>query len=305
MHNVNMTDVTESGIIAKLYIPELDVPRPTVVVLGGSDGGFFEPVAQSFAQEGYIALALAYFNAPGLPKNHEETPLEYFSNAIRWLKTQSQVKSDQIHLYGFSKGGELAILLASVFPDIATSVVAIVPSCATYGGFPNIQKSGWTLNNQPFPIAPEPEEKDELEQLETHGSVTLAEIFLEQLQTHKKEFSAAIIKVENIQCSLLLISGKDDKMWPSPFYCDIIMKRLDEHNSPIFRKHLSYENVGHMISPAQAPIRIGAQQLTATGAIGRYYEIGGQPDAQAEANKNSWQQIIDFFGNTSSITDET
>lgn len=297
MHNVNIIDVKEPGVVAKLYVPELDAPRPAVVVLGGSDGGFFESAAKAFAQEGYVALALAYFNAPGLPKNHEETPLEYFLNAIHWLKTQPQVKAEQIHLYGLSKGGELAILLTSVFPDIATSVVAVVPSCATYGGFPNIQKSGWKLNNKPFPIAPEPEEKDELKQLETCSSVTLAEIFLEQLQTRNKEFSAAIIKVENIQCPLLLISGKDDKIWPSPFYCDIIMQRLDEHDSPIFRKHLSYENAGHEILPAQASICIGAQQLTATGAVGRYYEVGGQPKAQAEANKNSWEQIINFFAN--------
>jgi len=295
MHNVNIIDVKEPGVVAKLYLSESNEPRPAVVVLGGSNGGFFEPVAQSFAQEGYVALALAYFDAPGLPKNLENIPLEYFLHAINWLKMQPQVKSQQVHLYGMSRGGELAILLASIFPDMITSVAAVVPSCVTNSGLPNIQKPAWTLNNKPFPIAPTPEEKDELKQLETHSFVNLAEIFLEQLHSHKKEFSIAMIKVENIQCSLLLISGKDDKMWPSPFYCDIIMQHLDECNSPIFRKHLSYENAGHLILPALAPIRIEAQQDPTTG---RYYEIGGQPNAQAEANKNSWEQIINFFANT-------
>ena len=87
MHNVNITDVKEPGIVAKLYVLEFDAPRPAVVVLGGSNGGFFEPVAQAFAREGYVALALAYFDAPGLPKNLEDIPLEYFLNAIRCLNS--------------------------------------------------------------------------------------------------------------------------------------------------------------------------------------------------------------------------
>ena len=151
-----------------------------MIVLSGSTGGFYESVAHVLASEGYVALALAYFNADGLPKNLENVSLEYFLNAIRWLKVHSKVRSKHIHLYGVSRGGELAVLLASTFPEEITSTVAVVPSCVTYGGVPNVTKPSWTFKNEPLPMAPSPERNDELKQLKTHKSVILTQLFLEK-----------------------------------------------------------------------------------------------------------------------------
>jgi dienelactone hydrolase len=73
-----MIDIREQGIVAKLFLPNTGEPRPAVIVLSGSCGGFCEPVAQVLASKGYVTLALAYFNVDGLPKNLENIPLEYF-----------------------------------------------------------------------------------------------------------------------------------------------------------------------------------------------------------------------------------
>lgn len=112
------------------------------------------------------------------------------------------------------------------------------------------------------------------------------------MHNNRKAFDAAMIKVEKIRCPLLIISGKDDKMWPSWLYGNIIIQRLDACHSPIFRKHLSYEGAGHMILHSLAPIMIEAQKHPITGLS---YEVGGNPEAQLIANKDSWKQILEFF----------
>lgn len=288
---INTRDIRENGLVGKLFMPETSDPRPAVIVFSGSDGGFHERQARLFAQEGYVALALAFFNADQLPQNLENIPLEYFLKGIKWLKSQPQVIADKIHLYGPSKGGELVLLLASLFSDEIASIVAVVPSCVTYGGIPNEKVSSWSLNEEPLPFPPTPGKEDVYKQLEIRRTVHLAEIYLEKMHD-QIAFQKALIKVENIKCPILLISGKDDKMWPSWLYGDIIMQQLDQAGSNIYRKHLCYDNVGHMISNPYDPVMTEAFLHPVTGL---YYELGGEPEAQAKACKASWQEILTFF----------
>ena len=43
------------------------------------------------AKHGYAVLQLAYFDAPGLPKDLGLIPLEYFKTAIDWLRSQESI----------------------------------------------------------------------------------------------------------------------------------------------------------------------------------------------------------------------
>lgn len=241
---IRALDIREQGVIGKIFFPDTPGKAPAIIVFSGSDGGFHERQAKLFAEEGYVALALAFFHAEGLPENLENIPLEYFLNGINWLKSQPQVLSDKVHLYGPSKGGELVLVLASTFPDEIASAIAVVPSCVTFGGIPNEKNACWTFGGNPLPVAPTPSKEDVYKQLEIRKTVDLVQIYLNKMQD-TEAFEKAFIKVENIKCPLLLISGKDDKMWPSWIYGDLIMQRLDEAKSLIFREHLCYDNVGH------------------------------------------------------------
>lgn len=284
-------EINEEGVVGKMFLPNTSEPRPAVIVFSGSDGGFNERQAQLFAQEGYVALALAFFDADSLPKNLENIPLEYFLNGMRWLKSQREVKSQQIHLYGPSRGGELVLLLASTFPDEMTSIIAVVPSCVTFGGLPNEKTASWTLSGNSLPFAPTPGREDVYRQLESRTTVRLVDLFLEKMQD-KSAFNSAFIEVEKIRSPILLISGKDDKMWPSSIYCDLILERLDKFQSPILRRHLCYENAGHMIgNPFIAPMTAPFLHPV----TGLSYELGGSPEAQKIANEESWKEILAFL----------
>jgi dienelactone hydrolase len=301
--------IKEEGVVGTIFIPDTTDPRPAVIVLTGSNGGTNELAAKAFAEKGYVSLALAYFRADGVPDHLENIPLEYFLNAIQWLKRQPQVHSSKVHLYGASRGGELVLLLGSIFPSEISSIIAISPFCVTNGGVPDANMPAWTLKGKPLPIAPYPEEELVLKQLETQNAISFSILWLDVMKD-TETFNNALIKVENIQCPILLISGKDDKMCPAYIYADLIMKRLDKFNSKIRKTHLCYENTGHIISTPSAPVITGALQapyeylghknfsrekISQQPSTRLFYEVGGTPEAQAAACRDSWEKILNFL----------
>ncbi len=67
------TSVTTDGLVADLYVPAGAKGRlPSIIILGGSEGGMGPAPARDarlLAQHGYATLQVAYFDAPGLPKD--------------------------------------------------------------------------------------------------------------------------------------------------------------------------------------------------------------------------------------------
>jgi len=59
----------------------------------------------------------------------EEIPLDYIEKAIKWLLNQKNVDKEKLAMMGTSKGAELTLLSASLFPEIKM-VIATSPSGA-------------------------------------------------------------------------------------------------------------------------------------------------------------------------------
>ena len=93
----------------------------------------------ALANDGFIVLELGY----NLPQYGQESiyfrpsfPLEYIKSAIERLLAQEIVKlsgfaSNSIAILGHSKGGDLAIAAACLFPELIS--LAIVNSCHLKG----------------------------------------------------------------------------------------------------------------------------------------------------------------------------
>ncbi len=129
------------------------------------------------------------------PENLENIPLEYFLNGLQWLKRHPEVQKGNIHLYGPSRGGELALLLACHYPKEIASVVAVVPSCVAYGGIPNEKTAAWTFQGNPIFFAPTPGRTEVYQQLEKQKSVVLTDLFLDKMED-KAAFEKAFIIAE-------------------------------------------------------------------------------------------------------------
>lgn len=134
--NVIRVPIRERGLIGTFFCHSKDVALPTVIVLGGSEGGLRESNAALLASYGFNTLALAYFGIGDLPKELVNIPLDYIETAIGWLKDHPNVDYTKLGIFGTSKGGELALLSASMFSAIK-AVVGYVPSGVVYPGIGN------------------------------------------------------------------------------------------------------------------------------------------------------------------------
>ncbi|HXN23472.1 MAG TPA: acyl-CoA thioester hydrolase/BAAT C-terminal domain-containing protein [Candidatus Dormibacteraeota bacterium] len=95
------------------------------------------------------------------------------------------------------------------------------------------------------------------------------------------------IPVERIRGPVLLLSGKDDQIWPSSFMATRIVERLRRNQHPYRDEYLSYDGVGHWIPNGCLPTN-GSRQ-------GMKLAIGGTPEATTLAQADSWPKILRFL----------
>ena len=138
---------SRAGFYGEWLTPR-DARRHTAILLfGGSAGGLPGPfTASMLAGRGYPVLALAYFREPGLPRNLERIPLEYFQRALQWMRQRRDVDPQRIVTFGISRGGELSLLLASTFPNLVHGAIEYVG--ANVAG-----ASSWTYRGKPLPLS--------------------------------------------------------------------------------------------------------------------------------------------------------
>lgn len=264
---VTRQPVRDEGVVATFFLPAGEGPFPTLLVLGGSDGGLFETLGAQLASHGYAALVVAYFQAESLPEDLVEIPLEYFEKAIDWLRRHDSVMTDRIGAIGFSRGGELALLLAATYGDIRV-VVSYVGSGYTHRAVTTTgvqNRAAWTYHGQPLPFR----------------------------RGHTDEAADdAIIAVERIQGPVLLISGEDDQMWPSTRYSEVARARLAAHHHPFPYEHVHYAGAGHLIRPPYRPTTMLQVRHPVTGKVNTF---GGNPRDSAFADVDSWRRVRAFL----------
>jgi dienelactone hydrolase len=287
--NVRVVPVRERGLVGTAFYPPGSGPHPAMIVLPGSQGGIPGPGAHAggLASRGYLVLALAYFNAEGLPPLLQNIPLEYFATAVEWLKSQSSVDPARIGVLGTSRGGELALLLGATYPSAFRVVVANVPSSVVWPGLSDDTAApAWTLNGKPVPGM--------------RGGFTPADLslsgrerFLRRLHD-KAAVARAEIEVERIGGPLLLFSGKDDQLWPSDLFAERVVKRLEAHHFTHPVEHYSYENAGHQITRPFVPT-FDVREVRIHPVTRRPNMAGGTPEGQARANEDSWEKLLAFL----------
>lgn len=275
------TAIRENGLVGTLFCQ--GAPTSAIIVLGGSSGGLQEARAEKLAEEGFAALALAYFAVEDLPPRLNRIPLEYFEKAIQTLR--EMLSCERIGLWGISRGAELSLILGTLFPDQIHSIAAHVPSSAVFGAFEDFSSPAWLYRGRPIaPNAPFAYMQGAAGECE-NTAIAITPSFLNSM-ADKAAFDLAAICVEKLKCPLLLISAEDDQMWPSTLFASQIIDRLKRFNSPIFYSHLSYPGVGH--SPSKGSI--GFHPI-----MKRWFAYGGNPIDNASAAVDWRKQTISFF----------
>lgn len=263
----------KGGLHGMLYVPAGPGPHPGVLVLGGSEGGLPARNAAWLASHGYAAFALAYFRYENLPSQLEGIPLEYFGQALEWMKSRPEIAADKIAVMGGSRGGELALQLGSMYPQIKT-VVAFVPantrhqSCCAGGGRFGFSSAAWTWKGAP------------LAYVNGRGGPAAME-------------RAAEIAVERTRGPILLISGQDDGIWESSRMSDRVIGRLKNAHFEYAFDQLNYAHAGHRAGhPGIDPTWYGKVTHPVSGREIRY---GGTPEGNAESSIDAAPKVLEFL----------
>jgi dienelactone hydrolase len=278
--------IEKEGLKGILYHPADKGPHPCVILLAGSGGGIQKWWAQVMASNGFAALTLPYFNYEDLPLQLTEIPIEYFAEAIAWLKTQKSIDSNRIAVMGASKGGELSLLLGATFPEIK-AVVACVPSGIIWAGISQGEMaSSWSMNGKGIPFAQWHFSQEDYMKMASGQPISLLETYsLKNIAA--EELEKATIPVEKINGPILLVSGTDDQMWPSTQFSEMVMQRLEEHNHPHEGIHLKYEGAGHLVFLPYL--------ITGGNWMSGRFIFGGNPKADAHSSVDAWAKMLDFL----------
>lgn len=295
---VTRREVREEGLVGTLYLPAGPGPHPAVMILNGSGGGINEPRAALYASHGYAAFALAYFKAPGLSDYISNTRLEYFETALAWLHRTVQPAHGFVALSGQSRGGELVLLLGTLFPESVSAVIGYVPGavvhCAQNACDPALGREGpaWIFRGEPLPHVWERNRTatwapwDEGPEPRRH-----ADALLTALQD-AEAVERARIRVEQIRGPVMLLSATDDGSWPSSLYSRMVTERLAQFGHPHAVEHLDFEGAGHSILFPYVPT---TQLGYAHPVSGRRSTSGGTPANNAQADEASWRGVLRFL----------
>lgn len=282
--------VAKVGFYGEYFAPPRLGRRPAVVLWGGSEGGLSTASeAALLASHGIPALALAYFDEPGLPCSLSRIPLGYFARAIRWLRSQPQVDPGRVWVMSASRGSEAALLVAAYWGGLVHGVVTDAPSSEVYrsigGNCPPPAAAAWTLHGKPLAYAPVPAADV---RYNADGSVSEMPAFRAGL-ADTSAARAARIPVWRIKGPVLLISGGDDQLWPSDTYAARIMDLLRGDPSP--HVHLNLPAAGHVA--LDFPYAPTATEYTDNS--GRLIALGGTPAADNAAYERDWPAMIRFI----------
>lgn len=242
------------NVVTKLYTGQ-GKRQPLLVMMRGSGGGNdwatarYEDERSTLLKQGYAVLALGYFagrhddpSMKGLPKNLDRISLNAVHKAILKAAENPKINSQCIAVVGSSRGGELALLLASYFSDI-NAVVAMKPSDVAYFSVvPPFKTSSWYYNEKPVPFVPF-DGRALLASLKQKPGASLKPIY-EIVRQDDDWLNKVKIRVEDIKGPILLVSGASDDKWPSTKMSNLIMERLKEHNFRYFYAHITVKG-GH------------------------------------------------------------
>jgi dipeptidyl aminopeptidase/acylaminoacyl peptidase len=240
--------VSTTNTEALLYLAKGD-KQPLVVGLGGSEGGnawasdYWKKTREQFTAKGYAFLALGYFGCQNTPPVLNQIALEDVYKAIQKAAKHPQINAEKIAVIGGSRGGDLALLLASYYPEIRC-VVGLVASHAVFPGHTQeFTTSCWTYQGKELPFVPVNDEAIPfLLKRDLRGT-------FEAMLRDTVAVEKALIKVENIKAPVLLLSAKQDEICPSTPMAEKITARLQAHGFKYPFKHLPIE--GSHTAPLQ------------------------------------------------------
>lgn len=220
--------------------------KPLVAVISGSRPGIPSTLSDkllNYLKQNYNLLLVAYYGVGDLPRSLERIPMEYYINAIDFIKKEHHIADDKVIVIGQSKGGEAALLLSNYMESAIT--IACVPSCYAFQGLPeNLfsldkaePKSSWSFNNKELPYIKFYMDEEVMKNAMNKNFCKCYEMSIEK--NYNKD---ALINIDNYKGRVLLLSSENDMYWPSKNMCNILAENSKNKDNI---KHVTLDLEGH------------------------------------------------------------
>ena len=271
--------------------------RGCIFSFTGSGGGLELGYAPVLASLGYDVVSLAYFAYDDLPKFIAAIPLEYFEEGFQWA--ERELAAERIAVQGASRGGELAIALASHFPKYVKGTIGIVPMYTTSIGWDPAKGIGgpsFTFRGQPVPHAPAGDSPsfEEMKKIgESLPNGYAATPGYRAAMDHPETRAHGALPIERADGPVLLISGADDQMWPSAWGSDVIVNRLRAKGFKHPYRHLCLQETGHL-TPLPNTVTSFCPALLHS-LLGIFLACGGTPAGTARESRRTWAAMQDHY----------
>ncbi|XP_076097906.1 acyl-coenzyme A amino acid N-acyltransferase 1-like [Mytilus galloprovincialis] len=277
-NDVTRVEIKHDRLKGTLFIPPGHGPFPGVLDMFGTVGGLIEFRAAMLANKGFITFALCYMSSHEV----EEIETSYLQEAITWFCSHPDIMKTGIGILGVCKGGELALLLST----ICTQVKAVV-----------------NINGPPFnslaPLAP----FDNCVQMDYSAVITVQPDSSIEVRTRDAICDnltrEKLTQTWKTDVQILYLVGEDDQSL-HPRCAQMFQETYPQskrHNLTVVR----YPNTGHLIEPPYLPVTSSNKKTYEDDVFGKKMQKevtlmwGGETEAHAKAQEDSWTRIIMFF----------
>uniref|UniRef100_UPI0037E86D79 acyl-coenzyme A thioesterase 1-like n=1 Tax=Semicossyphus pulcher TaxID=241346 RepID=UPI0037E86D79 len=268
--------VQEGKIRGVLFIPPGKGPFPGIVDLYTFGGGLTEPRASLLASKGYAVLALAYLAYQDLPKKVEKLDLEYFEEAVTYLRRQPEVEGPGIGIISISHSGCMALAMSSFLSGISATVC--INACNANTVIP--------LHYKDIVLPPLPPLLENIKFLDS-GLLDIRDALPDP---SLEENRASLFPIERASCQFLFAVSEDDHNWNSQFFAKQAVETLRNNGKKSFQL-VKYPKAGHFLEVPHMPYCAS----TFHGAVGSPVVFGGEPKAHSEAQLDLWERVQEFF----------
>jgi pimeloyl-ACP methyl ester carboxylesterase len=275
--SVSIDTISIDGTDVFLYKGLQGKDKPILITLGGSEGGSFwgNLISGALSSRGFYSLSIPYVNIPNQPTTFENIDLKLFESAISFLR--KHYPSQKIIPIGVSRGGELSLLISSMFG--LDGAIAYCPSNVVWSGYSKYKRiqdfPAWVIEEKEIPYISA--------KMPPFGKFSSDHY----MYTMKYSKNLPLIEVEKILGPILLITGQDDRVWPANYMSKCIVDRLDSLDFQYEINHINYKNSGyHIAFPGYYP--------TTT-----YDSFGGDAQNNAHSQISSWKAVQEYLNKLS------
>ncbi len=261
------------------YPAEAPEQLPGVLLLYGDHTPSQWEGVKMLAQRGFWVAGVQVYE--GSPKG---VSLSIIDKAIDWMHNQFR-NLTSITVVGSGRTGEM--ILARLSQEKRLAIDAAVSFSGSGIVFSHPDEPSWVFKGETVSSA-----WVDTPDLDSGKTFRMRPYFEEAVRDRENR-NRGRCQLDNITVPILLISGQDDQFWPASAFSELLVQQAKK-NKQTNIVHYTYESAGHLLGfDGGIPYRPSVLNLAVLGE--GLCDYGGRGSLQAHAQKEAWEQFLQFL----------